>query len=211
MTGRDTLAALPLRGRGNKPLKKIKTTVSFMSAICLTAILFAGNVSGQILQVSSVSVDTCWNSDSSWYDNNGILQQRTSRDCRISFTPMGEGTARMFISMSIDSGKTWAQSPNPLIVMNNALASTFITGQKATITVRVLGGDRPGTVFKMTARQAAPVIAGPKSVIQGLTTVLTPGQSVGAFHWDCALRTRHQPTGFARSQKCIGTRSATGR
>jgi uncharacterized protein (TIGR02145 family) len=63
--------------------------------------------------------------------------------------------------------------------MNYAFDSTYSTGQKATITVRVLGGDRPGTVFKMTARQAAPVILGnPKIISRGLTETLAPGQSI---------------------------------
>ena len=88
--------------------------------------------------------------------------------------------ARMFIAMSIDSGKTWAPSPNPLIVLNNALSSTFMTGRKATITVRVLGGDRPGVAFKMTARQAAPVLTGnPQTKVLGLMAALTPGANVG--------------------------------
>ncbi len=145
------------------------------------AIFCAGTVSAQILHVDSVTVDSVWSSDSSWYDGNGILQQRLSRDCKISFIPQGEGMARMFIALSIDSGKTWAPSPNSLSVMNNALASTFITGTKATITVRVLGSDRPGVAFKMTARQSAPVIAGnPKTKVLGGITTLTPGANIGA-------------------------------
>ena len=87
----------------------------------------------------------------------------------------------MFIGLSIDSGKTWAPSPNPLSVTGDALSSTFMTGQKATITVRVLGGDRPGVAFKMTARQAAPAIAGnPETKVLGVTAALTPGSNVGA-------------------------------
>jgi formylglycine-generating enzyme required for sulfatase activity len=106
------------------------------------------------------------------------LQQQKNRDCKVSFIPQGEGMARMFIAISIDSGKTWAPSPNPLIVPGNVLSSTFITGQKATITVRVLGGDRDGVAFKLTARQAAPAIAGnPKIKVLGVATALTPGQN----------------------------------
>ena len=163
-------------------MKNTKNTAVFVFALaCCAVLLPAWNVTAQILKVTSVTVDSVWNSDSSWYDGNGILQQRTSRDCKISFTPQGEGMARMFIALSIDSGKSWAPSPNPLIVDNATLATTFITGQKATITVRVLGGDRPGVVFRMTARQAAPVIAGnPKTKALGVTAALTPGANVGA-------------------------------
>jgi uncharacterized protein (TIGR02145 family) len=163
-------------------MKNIKTTISVvLSVACLAVLLFADSVSAQVLQVSSVTVDSVWNSDSSWYDIDSILQQRQSRDCSISFTPQGEGMARMFIAMSMDSGKTWESSRNLLTVFDNALKSTFITGKKATITARVFGGDRPGVIFKMTARQAAPVIAGnPNNVLLGFTAILAAGQSVGA-------------------------------
>lgn len=144
-------------------------------------VLSAETASAQILSVDSVTVDTTVNSDSSWYDGNGILQQRVSWDCKLSFIPQGEGMARMFIALSIDSGITWAPPSNPLRVLNNALSSTFITGQKATIWVRVLSGDRPGVAFRMTARQAAPVLAGnPKTTVLRLTASLKPGANVGA-------------------------------
>ena len=45
----------------------------------------------QLLQVDSVCVDSVWNSDSSWYDNQGNPQQRYSRDLNLSFKPMGGG------------------------------------------------------------------------------------------------------------------------
>ena len=158
---------------------KLGLTITFF-----TAILSAGNVSAQILHVDSVSVDSVWNSDSSWYDINSILQQRVSRDCNVSFIPQGEGTAQMFIAISMDSGKTWAPKPDSLIdsliVQNYALYKTFVTGQKATITVRVLGGNRPGVAFKMIARQAAPIIVGnPKTNFLGIVTPPTPGQKIG--------------------------------
>ena len=148
--------------------------------LLLIAGCFAGTASAQILRVDSVKVDTVWNSDSSWYDDYGILQQRSYHDCKVSFIPQGEGYARMFIAISIDSGKTWAPSPNPLTVLNNGLASLYITGQKATLMVRVLGGDMPNVAFRVTARQAAPALAGnPKAKILGKTVVLTPGANAG--------------------------------
>jgi formylglycine-generating enzyme required for sulfatase activity len=160
-------------------MKTMKITIRSALTILFIAVpLLTGTVSAQILRVDSVKVDSVWNSDSSWNDTNNVLQQRQSRDCRVSFVPQGEGMARMFIALSIDSGKTWAPSPNPLIVPGNVLSSTFITGQKATITVRVLGGDRLGVAFKMTARQAAPAIAGnPEIKVLGVVTALTPGQN----------------------------------
>jgi hypothetical protein len=161
-------------------MKTINISInSGLSIIFFATALITGNVSAQILHVDSVSVDSVWNSDSSWNDSNGVLQHQQNRDCRISFVPRGEGMAKMFVALSIDSGKTWAPSPNPLIVPGNALSSTFITGQKATITVRVQGGDRQGVAFKMTARQAAPSITGnPKIKVLGVTTALTPGQNL---------------------------------
>jgi formylglycine-generating enzyme required for sulfatase activity len=164
-------------------METIKNKISLRLTIaCFTGILSWGNASAQILHVDSVSVDSVWNSDSSWYDGNGILQQRTSRDCHISFIPQGEGMAQMFIAMSIDSGKTWTPSPNPLTVLNNGLSSTFKTGQKATIMIRVFGGDRPGVAFKMTARQNAPIISGnPKTELLGVMPAPTPGSNVDAL------------------------------
>ena len=156
----------------------MKTKNLIAAAFVLTSAVM---INAQILHVDSVTVDSVWNTDSSWYDGNGILQQRQSRDCKISFVPQGEGMAQMFIAMSIDSGKTWGPSPNPLTINGNALSSTFMTGQKATLSARILGGDRPGVVFKMTAHQAAPVLVGnPKVKCLGLTAALTPGESVGA-------------------------------
>lgn len=152
--------------------------------VVVTAImaLSAAPSFSQILKVASVMVDSVWNSDSSWYDGNGILQQRTSRDCKVSFIPQGEGMARMFIALSIDSGKTWDPSSIPLTVLNNGLSSTFMTNQKSTVTIRILSGDKPGVAFKMTARQATPVLAGnPKTKVLGITPALMPGSSVGAI------------------------------
>jgi formylglycine-generating enzyme required for sulfatase activity len=139
----------------------------------------AGNVSAQILHVDSISVDSVWNSDST---------DRVSRDCNISFIPQGEGTAVVSVSMSTDSGKTFSAPPvyygfaspaDSFLLMDFTLFSPLATGTKVNITVRVLGGDRPGVSFKMTARQDAPMISGhPKTVVLGPTGALTPGADV---------------------------------
>ena len=148
-------------------------TFSFM--IILSLITLA---SAQQLRVDSVNVDTVLNSDSSWYDGQGILQQRYSRDLFLSFKPMGGGTAQCFVAMSIDSAKTWAPSPNPLSVLDNGIAAPVQCGTKGRVKLRVLGQDRPGISFKVTARQWQPIIAGnPNLVIMGLISALTPGVS----------------------------------
>jgi hypothetical protein len=150
--------------------------------LSLTAILTAAlalSAPAQILRVDSVSVDSVWNSDSSW--NDGSSHQRVSRDCLVHFIPQGEGMARMFIAMSIDSGKTWAPKPDSLSVRYDAIGSPVATGRKTAITVRVLGGDRQGVAFMLTARQAGPKIAAnPKIRPVGVTGALSAGQNVAA-------------------------------
>ena len=182
-------------------MKTIKIMAIGIILAFLATILFSGNASAQILHVDSVMVDSVCNSDSLWYDGNGVLQQRISRDCNVSFIPQGEGMARMFIAMSEDSGNTWAPSPNPLTVLNNALSSTFMTGKKSKITVRVFSADRPGVAFKMTARQAAPILAGsPKVKTLGITATLTPGTNVGVAI-DLRLASATQTDGFCTIAK----------
>ena len=154
-------------------------------------------VPAHVLRVDSVTVDSVWNSDSSWYDGNGILQGvQPRRDCRISFIPQGEGIVRLFIALSIDSGKSWTPTPNPLTVFDNALASTFVAGQKATITVRVSGGDREYVAFKITARQAKPVIAGDPKVVQ---VVDTPAGAAASAGGSSAFSRSHRATRGAAS------------
>jgi hypothetical protein len=140
----------------------------------IVVLAFVSLASAQILRVDSVSVDNVWNSDSSWYAG-GVLQKRTSRDCNVSFVLKGEGTAQIFFSVSIDSGKTWVFNPESLTVVdrwyhNNPLG----VGYKRTITVRVLGGNRSAFAFKVTARQSAPKISG---WAHGLAAIVSPGQN----------------------------------
>jgi formylglycine-generating enzyme required for sulfatase activity len=145
--------------------------IAGLSIVCFAWVFTAGTVSAQILRVDSVTVDSVWNSDSA---------NRVSRDCKISFVPRGEGTAMMTISMSKDSGKTFTPSTDSLTVKNYALYAPFAVGQKATIMVRIKGGDRTGVAFRMTAHQDAPIIAGnPKIRVLGPTGPLTAGTSVG--------------------------------
>jgi formylglycine-generating enzyme required for sulfatase activity len=152
-------------------MKTMKNAIRFgLSAACLVSGCLTGNVSAQILHVDSVMVDSVWNSD-----NAG----KQSRDCKISFIPRGEGTAMMTLTVSLDSGKTFAPFADSLNVLNYALYAPFTVGQKDTITVRILGGDRTKVAFRMTAEQDAPVIAGsPKVRVLGPTGALAPGSAV---------------------------------
>ena len=172
-------------GKGKLTMKTMENTIVLgLSFACFVMALSIKSISAQALHVDSVTVDSVWNSDSSWTDGSGAAQNRHSRDCKISFFPQGEGTAMMFISMSVDSGKTWTPSSesDTLSVNDYALYAPIVIGRKAAITVRVLGGDRPKVAFKMTAQQNAPVIAGyPKTVVLGPTGALTPGSAVQAI------------------------------
>jgi len=144
----------------------------------ILVVLSTGNVPAQALHVDSVTVDSVWISDSSWTDG-GTAQHRQSRDCKVSFIPQGAGTVIMSDSMSLDSGKTFSASADTVKVLGYALYSPLATGQRAHITVRVLGGDRKGVVFKMTAVQQAPVITGyPKTTVLGPLGTLTAGAAV---------------------------------
>jgi hypothetical protein len=109
--------------------------------------------------VDSVCVDSVWSSDSSWYDNNGVLQQRSARDCRISFIPRGLTIATCSLAVSFDSGKTWGATPNPLQILNsNSLGIPIPCDQKANVTARVLGTNRPNVVFKILAKICNPIV-----------------------------------------------------
>jgi hypothetical protein len=119
----------------------------------LIAALFLSITSAKAAGVSvdSVSVDAVWNTDSNWYDINGVPQLRTSRDFNISFFPRGYGVAACSISVSIDSGKTWGPSPNPLIILDQPALRTVACGRRSAFHCRLLGGDRPNVVFKVIA------------------------------------------------------------
>jgi formylglycine-generating enzyme len=166
-------------------MKTVENTIVLgLSFACFVMGLSVNNVSAQALRVDSVTVDSVWNSDSSWTDGSGAAQTRHSRDCKISFFPQGEGTAMMFLGMSVDSGKSWTPSSesDTLSVNDYALYAPIVIGRKAAITVRVLGGDRPNAAFKMTAQQNAPVITGnPKTIVLGPTATPAPGSTVQAI------------------------------
>jgi hypothetical protein len=131
-------------------------------------------VSAQILQVDSVSVDTVRNSDSTWYEG-AAYQKRISRDCSLSFILRGEGSAKIYASISLDSGKTWIFNPESLSVLNESSYPYGVgSSYRRTTIVRVLGGDRPGVAFRVTARQSAPKISG---WAKGLVAIVAPGQS----------------------------------
>jgi hypothetical protein len=147
---RTIYAVLWSAGKG-KTMKNSKNILERLSMVaCCIMVFSAWNACTLVLYENSVSVDSVWNSDSSWYDLNGILQQRNSRDCHISFLSQDTGCiSQCTVSVSLDSGKTWAPNPNPLCILVNCVDSTVHQGQKANVVVRVLGQDRPNVVFKV--------------------------------------------------------------
>lgn len=98
-----------------------------LSFLAILSVAVSG--AAQILHVDSVTVDSVWNA-SSWYDQNNTLHLGQNRACNISFIPQGESMAQMFISLSTDSGKTWQQSPESLIV-TNPLPFLYTTTQRS--------------------------------------------------------------------------------
>jgi formylglycine-generating enzyme required for sulfatase activity len=173
---------------------------------CVVIVVAATFATAQQLQVDSVNVDTIWNSDSSWYNSQGILKQRYSRDLYLSFKPMpfGGGMARCFVAISIDSGKTWIPSYDSLpswdslIVLDSGIASLVQCGTMGRVKLRVLGQDRPDVAFKVTAQQWQPIIAGnPQQVtVVGILTALTPGDSC-SVNLQCNLDNVSQGLSFA--------------
>jgi hypothetical protein len=103
------------------------------------------------LSVDSVTVDSVWNSDSSWYDGNGIMQQRLARDCLISFVPKNSGYVSCSLKVSLDSGNTWVADPDPLCILGGDYGTPIMSGKKGHIKARLFGGERPNVVFKITA------------------------------------------------------------
>ena len=89
----------------------------------LVILVAATMTAAQQLQVDSVSVDSVWNSDSSWTNGLGVAQQRYSRDLFLSFIPMGGGMAQCFVEMSVDSGKTWAQPVDSLTALDSGIVA----------------------------------------------------------------------------------------
>jgi hypothetical protein len=154
-----------------------------MKTIYISIIISVCFAFAKASSVDSVCVDSVWNSDSSWYDSTGVLHQRTARDCRISFIPLGLTIASCSLVVSLDSGKTWGATPNPLqILNNNSLGKPIPCGTKAYVTARVLGIDRPNVVFKVLARICDPItvaspIAGQKILI-GDTLIVSWDKSV---------------------------------
>ena len=108
-----------------------------------------------MISIDSVHVDSVWNSDSAWYEGSTTQQQRTSRDCLISFIPQGHENLmfRIFLALSTDAGETWTSDSSILTVPCGALQYLFWANRKHTITARVMGGDRENVAFRVTGRQ----------------------------------------------------------
>lgn len=133
-----------------KMLKKYYRYSIFLYSLLFIAIF---NISSfaQALQIDSVSVDSVWNSDSSWNDDQNTLQSRQSRDCKISFIPRGTGAVQCLASISIDSGKTWTDFAD----QSNQV---FKCGSKSSMILRIIGADKPGVSFRIKGRQYKPII-----------------------------------------------------
>ena len=171
--------------------------------------------------VDSVTVDSVWNTDSSWYDNNGLLQQRNSRDCRIRFLPRDSGIiTQCSVSVSLDSGKTWNPSPNPLRIIVDCVNSVIHYGQKGVVIVRVFGQDRSNVVFRIKII-ACPITPGcphspqktiPLDVADPMIRVVSPnGGEMFHVGQQCTVKvcSRYAPAGGAEMSIIIGGKAYT--
>lgn len=127
-------------------------------------------VSGQALRVDSVSVDSIWNMDNPWTDSAGNPQISPSRRMLVSFLPQGSGMARIFVDVSLDSGKSW------MLLREDA---EYPTGRKSTSFISFNSADREGIIIRVRARQYAPQIVGnPAFKIIGAFTPMNPDDSM---------------------------------
>jgi starch-binding outer membrane protein, SusD/RagB family len=139
-----------------------------LSLIALVVTTVAVASPAQILRVDSVSVDSVW-------DGAGAS---TSRDCKVSFVPRGEGLVRIFVNVSVDSAKTWSFPKDSFTRLDtDGYFEAFEAGKKASIVVRILGADRKGVAISLTGHQDAPAIYSNPAPAHGLAAVLTPGQN----------------------------------
>jgi hypothetical protein len=130
---------------------KIIINVNIVLIFVCLSIVISGNAFAQNLYVDSITVDSVWNSDSSFYDTNGVLQNRQSRDAVLSFKPIGFDNSLSItdsFAISIDSAKTWNSSPNLLLKLSDS--SNNIINHACHSKLRVFGGDRPNVAFKVT-------------------------------------------------------------
>jgi formylglycine-generating enzyme required for sulfatase activity len=73
--------------------------------------------------------------------------------------------------------------------------------RKKPVRLRVLGQDRPGVAFKVTAQQWQPVLSGnPQLVTMGLFSAITPGDSCHV-NMQCTLDNASQGLGYATISK----------
>jgi hypothetical protein len=131
-------------------------------------LLAAAAVFSQSISVDSVIVDSVWNSDSA---------SRVSRDCRVSFIPQGQGNVHAFLHVSSDGGATWWATYDSAFVLGDDLLTRIPCGQKKTITVRVLGGDRENFVIKIRIRKTLPNTTPPAWA----TSAISAGWAVGTW------------------------------
>ncbi|MBD3240820.1 MAG: hypothetical protein GF331_09565, partial [Chitinivibrionales bacterium] len=114
--------------------------------------------------VDSVTVDSIWNSDSTWIDSVGVQRTRESRDCRVRFIPRGSGMVSISVAFSPDGGVTWDQGPDIIQVLHGRAA--YPVDYRCIIHVRVFGGDRENVALKVIAREHAPRIVNKDALLQ---------------------------------------------
>ncbi len=149
----------------------------------------------QILRVDSVSVDSVWNSDSSWYNGQGLPQQRTSRDCLVRFSVHGQGLAMCYAALSIDSGRSWGQT---ITVLDTGISKPVQCGSKCSVKLRVTGQDQPNVAFKITARQYKPVIVGDANfVVYGADSLFVHG-TAASINLKCKVTSPTASTSLAK-------------
>lgn len=181
-----------------------------MKIVLLLLAVIGSFTFAQQLRVDSVTVDSIWNTDSSWYDRQGIFRQRQSRDCLLSFTLDGEGMATCSLAVSFDSGQSWFPKVDTVVTMIGISPSLFACGHKEKGIIRILGSDRQNIAFKIVARQYRPVVIGaPKMNILGIAEALVSGHSC-QVPLDCRQKTTNVEKGYAPIVKVFWDALADG-
>lgn len=111
----------------------------------LLIVLLLESLFASIFKVDSVRVDSIWSSDSSG---------RISRDMKLGFVPIGTDSVELKeIELSRDNGLTWDFPQDSLLVLNNGLTQKFACNKLSFLSIRVLGGNRENSAFRVTVRQ----------------------------------------------------------
>jgi len=166
-------------------------------AIKILPLILAFGIRLDALTVQMVKVDSVWNTDSSWTDSKGNTQIQERRDCMLSFKPVGEGTVQCSLSVSLDSGKTFLSHSKAPFAFGDGSPVPLPCNVKARWWIRMIGGDRPNVVLRMTSRQYPPFFIGsPVLTVKGAAGELSPGQPC-EFAFSCKIIPEKQVYGVA--------------